>query len=432
MDPPHAGFDGDDPILSEKLARESHQFAKQAGDLDLELCALAQIGASLIDQGRVSEGVALLDEAMAGSLGGEGKSRDTVVFASCHMISSCSRCADFERALQWIRAADQFTERYGCPFLYTFCRTLYGGVLVAVGDWEQAEEELGVALEMARAALSGLHGQALAYLAELRLAQGRTDEAERLVFGLEDHPAAAPVLAAVHLRRGEPTLAAATVLRRLEKLGGHRLDSAILLELLGQAEIDQGKHDAAAERGRELAELGADLDCVAIEARGQRLLGWALAKSGDIDGGKRHLGSALAALVRLGMPYEAARTRGLLAETLGESEPKVAVTEARRALEAFEGLGAGTDADRTAALLRELGVPAARIGPKGVGKLTKREREVLGLLGEGLSNPEIADRLYVSRRTVEHHVARVLAKLGVRNRAEAAAFVVREDVARNR
>lgn len=68
---------------------------------------------------------------------------------------------------------------------------------------------------------------------------------------------------------------------------------------------------------------------------------------------------------------------------------------------------------------------AARTGPKNVGRLTKREQEVLALLGEALSNPEIAERLFLSRKTVEHHVACILSKLGLRGRAEAAALAAR-------
>lgn len=95
------------------------------------------------------------------------------------------------------------------------------------------------------------------------------------------------------------------------------------------------------------------------------------------------------------------------------------------ALTVFEDLGAATDADAAAAWLRSAGAAAARVGPKGIGLLTKRELDVLELLADGPSNPEIAARLYLSRRTVEHHVASVLSKLGLRNRAEAAAYATR-------
>ncbi len=194
--------DAEDPVVGERLAREAHAFARESGDADLELCALSEIGAWLVELGRVAEGVALLDEAMAASLGGEGGSLNTVVYTSCHTIISCSRAADFERAAQWVRAIDGFSGRYGCPLLYTMCRTLYAGVLFAAGDWTRAEEELQAALRMSSTAERALYGEALAKLAELRLAQGRIEETERLVSGFEDHRAVAPVAGAVWHVRG--------------------------------------------------------------------------------------------------------------------------------------------------------------------------------------------------------------------------------------
>jgi len=94
------------------------------------------------------------------------------------------------------------------------------------------------------------------------------------------------------------------------------------------------------------------------------------------------------------------------------------------ALAIARDLGAQPLTSRAAARMRELGlrVPqgprqATRANPAG---LTTRQLDVLNLLGEGLTNAEIADRLVVSPRTVEHHVAAVLTKLGARTRREAA------------
>ena len=63
--------------------------------------------------------------------------------------------------------------------------------------------------------------------------------------------------------------------------------------------------------------------------------------------------------------------------------------------------------------------------PRTSGPLTAREREVLALLVEGLSNQQIAVRLFLSKRTVEHHVGNIFTKLGVATRAEALAYAVR-------
>ena len=415
-----------DPIAGEELARRALEKAAEIGDLDLELCALSQIGAALVDQGRVADGVPYLDEAMAGSLGGEGHDPDTVVFTSCNTIISCTACAEFERAVQWVRAADRFSERFGCPFLYAECRTLYGSVLVATGDWPQAEEELRTAIEVSRMALPGLHAQALACLAELRLAQGRLEEAERLVAGLDDQPAAVAALARTHLVRDRPT-AAATILRRsLDAVGENRVQAVVLRELLGEALIAQGEPDAARDQGAALAALGDRLGCEVATARGERVQGRAFMSDGVLITARDHLGIALTTFTQLGMPYEAGRTRLLLASALTEGSPEAAADHGQTAMRTFEALGAARDADAAAHLLRTLGVAATRSSPTDRGALTPREQEVFGLLGEGLSNPEIAERLYLSRKTVEHHVARILSKLGLRNRAQAAAEAVRQ------
>ncbi len=118
---------------------------------------------------------------------------------------------------------------------------------------------------------------------------------------------------------------------------------------------------------------------------------------------------------RIGCPYEVALARS-------EGSPEVAL----EALATLDSLGAKPLADRVRAELRAAGVdrvprgpsPATRANPWG---LTDRQAEVLDLIVEGLSNSEIAGRLYVSKKTVEHHVSAVYAKLGVESRAQAMA-----------
>jgi DNA-binding CsgD family transcriptional regulator len=409
--------DSDDPAAAERFAREACETARAVGDRDLELCALSQLGIALVDLGRVQEGAALLDEAMAASLGGEGEQLQTVVYTSCNMIMACSRAAQFDRATQWIRAAGPFTRRYGSPHVYVLCRLHHGKVLLSTGDWAAAEAELEEALEGSRATEPSLTAETLAALAELRLAQNRVEEAAGLVAAVADHPATTHVLAALHLARDEPAAAEAVLRRRLRALGDDRLESALLLELLSTTERLTGRLPQARATAERLSALAARTGCLAIVARGERALG---AGTGDIA----LLESALERFAALEMPLETARTHLLLARTL---DGDAAAAAARSALAGFEALGAAREADEAAAFLRSLGLRAARSGPRGVGTLTRREREVLALLGEGLSNRAIAERLFVSQKTAQHHVASVLFKLDLANRAQAAAYAVRHE-----
>ncbi|HET9611637.1 MAG TPA: LuxR C-terminal-related transcriptional regulator [Acidimicrobiales bacterium] len=415
----------DDPAVAQSLIREAQQIAFECRDRDLELCALAALGAALIDEGRVGDGAPLLDEAMAGSLGGEFESLDTMVFTSCVVVQACYRCADFSRVVQWVHALRGFIDRYGHPYVNAVCRAHYGAVLVATGDWARAEAELHVALDLAEGALPSVQAEASSYLADLRLAQGRPEEALRLLDGFEDHPVVGAVLAEAHLTLGDPDRAAATADRLLTEAGDRHLLAARAREVRGLAHLGRGETEPAAAHADRLVAIGAEHDCDLILARGGRLLGRVSTASGDPHGARAHLDGALAGFGRLEMPLEVARTRMLLAEVSAADDEPAALDAARRALAAFEGLGAARDADAAAAWLRDRGVAGGRRARPGAEVLTRREREVLDLLGEGLSNPEIAARLYLSRRTVEHHVASILSKLGLRNRTEAAAHALR-------
>jgi DNA-binding CsgD family transcriptional regulator len=411
------------PGIAERCAREALEHAREGGDNDLALCALSEFGAAKVALGDLERGAELLDQAMAAALAGEAGDLDTVVLISCRTISTCSRAADIKRAVQWIRAADDFNRRHGSTHLYTTCRLHYGSVLFAVGDWTRAEDELRGAIKLGRSGEPLLHALAAAKLAELRLAQGRLDDAGDLLVGLDDQPATTYVRAALHLARGVPQAAVALVRRRLRDLGDEYHERSALLDLLVAALVAQGDEGALVAGLEEVAALpspGATL----VDAYHRRALGRGNAAVGR-ESAPEDLEAALSAFGSLEMPYECGRTRLLLAQVLAGADTDTAVADARAALTRFDQLGAARDADAAAAVLRSLGVRSPRTGPKGLGLLTKREREVLALLGDGLANRAIAERLYISRKTVEHHVASILAKLGVRGRAEAAAYAVR-------
>ena len=163
----------DDPVESEALARQAVEIGRSNGNSGLELMAMHAVGQALVQQGRTEEGMSLLDEAMAGVIGGEGGDPLTVAQMSCMTMVVCGSCFDLERATQWVQSLEGFIDRYGCPFLYADCRTYYGRVLFENGDWNAAEAFLIEAIAMSRGVFAAPHAFAAGTLAELRLAQGK-------------------------------------------------------------------------------------------------------------------------------------------------------------------------------------------------------------------------------------------------------------------
>ena len=230
-------------------------------------------------------------------------------------------------------------------------------------------------------------------------------------------------LASLQLARGHTAVARETLERALQRADPSNSGVVPILALLIDIHLASG--DLAA------SEISVDAlaACAEIHPSGYAAAVLALARgrialaTGTGDP-RAWLRDALDGFATAQLPLEAALCRLDLARAFGQDSPEVAVAEARAALLEFERLTAARQVDAAQSLLRRLG---ARVSPaRSVGNsLTRREQDVLTLLGEGLSNPEIAERLFISRKTVEHHVGNVLDKLGLRNRSEAAAYVVR-------
>jgi DNA-binding CsgD family transcriptional regulator len=404
------------------LASSALAIARRFGDADLEFDALALLGQAKVVAGRVAEGMSLIDEAMAAVSGGEVAGVGAVGDIYCRLLSACEHAADVRRAEQWIAAAKRFT---WSEFVAPTCRSHYGGLLIAIGRWAEAEEELLAAIRIFERGYRAEVAGPLVRLADLRVRQGRFEEAERLVEGTEWDPSARRSLATIALARGD--LAAAEELTQLCFEGTNPADPACapLLELLVGIQVACEDHAGATETVERLHRLAGTSGDDRAAACAELAAGRACAGAGD-EKAVPHLKAALERFAVLELPLEAARAQLELARVLAAGSPDAATAEGGRALRSFERLGAARDANAAARLLRELGGAGGRSWPRGHGELTKRETEVLSLLAEGSSNALIAERLFISRRTAEHHVASILSKLDLKNRGEAAAYAVRE------
>jgi DNA-binding NarL/FixJ family response regulator len=399
---------GDDSERAHALTTGAVELGRTLQDFDLEMTALALDGLVRVSRGEVAAGMAQLDEATAAAVGGEFHDVNAIGLSCCYLIFACERTQDFDRAGQWCERLAQLPPAQGNRALSAVCRAHYGSVLALRGSWPEAERELVGAADTLAATRPGDAADGLARLGELRRRQGRLDEAEALFRKAEPHPIARLGEAALALERGVPLEAAEAAAAVAERYGGPlRLERAAALELLARALAALGEIDDAAACAGELEQLARLARSDPLRASAAFARGAIALAAGDPDGARRLCTTAVDLYTESHLPFEAAHARLELAAALAAlGRADAAASETRRARDA----------------LAALGVTGRR---RGDGSLTTRELEVLRLVGAGLSDGEIAERLVLSEHTVHRHVANIRTKLGVSSRAAAAAKAAR-------
>ena len=468
----HACYLTDQNDAAVEAIEEALECRRQLGERLEEGDSLRWLSQILWCPGRTAEADRAGREAVA-LLEGLPPGRE-LAWAYANRAHACAEAARSEEAVSWARRALELAERLDETEIAVFALTTIGGCESLEEGWEKLEQSLelaqraGLDEQVARAFLhligaavgnrrydlatrylqagidycsdrglerDRLYG--LASRARLELDQGRwaeaTDSAEAILriprTSITPRIAALVVFGLVRARRGDPgqrapleeawALAEPTgELRRLGQVAAARAEVAWLV----------GDRDAVAEATESALPL-------ALERRW-----WSLA--GELADWRRRAGLGHEIQPDMPEPYalqfagEWARAAELWTEIGCPYEAALALADAdeeeplRRALEELRRLDARPAAAFVARRLRKRGArglprgprPSTRGNPAG---LTPRELEVLALVADGLRNGEIAERLYLSGRTIDHHVSAILRKLSVRTRADASSEAVR-------
>jgi LuxR family transcriptional regulator, maltose regulon positive regulatory protein len=362
-----------------RLAQDGLRLARACNCTDAEVLATAMNGLALVMDAKPHEGLALLDEAAAAALGGDVADAYAAGLTCCYLISACDRVRDYERAAQWCARLREFSTRQRFTILLTTCRLQYGSVLISAGAWEEAEAELQAAIADLRESRPVVLPAAFARLGELRRRQGRTEEALELFRQAGSHPIALLGSAWIDVQRGNAAPALERVRAYLRRYPADAmLERAPANELLVRIAAASG---TPADANAALQEL---------ESAAQ----------------KHPLPLLRAALLA---------ARAMVAEANGETERAAELMEDAAAL--YDAAGHGWEAGTARRTLAPVNATAAT--------LTRRELEVLRLVAGGLSEREIADRLFISPHTAHRHLSNIRLKLGAGTQAAAVAHALR-------
>lgn len=399
-----------------EFAARAAKIADRFADVELRTVARLFEGRCVISMGDIAEGLAMLDEAMV-AVEMEEVSPIMVGDAYCIVIDACHELFDVRRCEVWSAAFVAWCDAQPDLVLYRgHCLLHQAELLQLHGRWADG---VAFARDACRRLSEPLNlfavGGAHYVQAELHRLRGEFAEAEEAYerahqAGCDPHPG----LALLRLAQGQGDVAAAAVRRALAQsespMGRARILSPSIEILLAAGDVSAA--DAAQQ---ELAALAGELSSRLLDAQSYQMGGAVLLALGDGAGALAVLRRALSGWSELDAPYDAARTRLLIAaacDALGDDEgARMERTSAQAALDQL-GSGAGSSVPRP--------LP---------GGLSAREAEVLVLVARGRTNRAIAEELFISEKTVTSHLTHVFTKLGVTSRTAASAFAYEHGLA---
>ncbi len=386
--------------------------------------ALSMWGQTLIDEGRLQDGLDRLDEAMAILLD-DGLSPRVTPWIYCAAVRGCCLARDFARARAWNRSMVRWLDSLsslGGAYLGN-CRIYRSRLMLLNGAWPEALDEIAAVCADLDGYTGWVCGHAYYQLGEVRRLRGESDAAEAAYRHAAEHGCPTqPGLALLRLAEGDVDAASAGIRRALTEVTAkpERLD---LLKAAVTIHLDEGKIEAARDAVAEFEEITREVTAPAIEAETSAVRGALALSEGDPGRALPLLRRAVGTWQEQDAPHERARLNVLIGQACRAlADEDGARLEFSAARETFERLGARPD------LARLDRIVAATDGASETHGLTRREVEVLCLIARGKANRAIAGELHLSERTVHRHVSNIFTKLDVDSRAAAVAYGIKHRI----
>ncbi len=416
--------------LAFKLIDETLELSKSLNNVDGEMLAGALKGFILVVEGKINEGMPLLDEATLLALTSEKGDIKVTTITCCYLIDACERIRDYDRASQWCNNVKELCKRWRYKAMFANCRMKYAGILISKGEWKEAEEEFLTAATELKEFRPIQVNACTVRLADLKRRQGKWEESENMLREVESHPLKSLYHARLYFDKGEYENAlnmAEKFVRRISvREKGERTAG---VELLLRIYLKLGKPEQAAALVDELREIAGAINTPPLKAALLSAEGNLNLAYNQYEVAKRNFEDAIDIYDGIKSHFDAAQDRLTLSEALMKLQLfEQAEAEINAAANTFKALGAVKDLEKAKYLLKHLYLENASLTNRNEYEFTGRELEVLRLIVAGKNNEEIAEKLFLSVRTVEKHLTNIYSKMGVSGksaRAFAASYAVK-------